>query len=86
MNFKFFSIIFTIITLNSIINGSAAPATALKTCNKTKSWRLDGRMFPRDFTDGNKLKFVAFLQSSCPFCRTQAKKYYSINSSSTKSD
>ena len=45
----------------------------LNICQRTSTWRLSGKTFPKDFPA--RVKFVALLRASCGFCRVQAVKY-----------
>ena len=46
-------------------------SVSLRACQKTPSWRLSGRSFPKAFS--NHIKLVALLRASCGFCVSQAK-------------
>ncbi|CAF1002965.1 unnamed protein product [Brachionus calyciflorus] len=44
---------------------------SLKLCERSPKWSLNGKTFPYDFKSNFKL--LAFLKTSCSFCRKQAK-------------
>ena len=46
--------------------------SSLNICDRTPRWRLSGQRFPADFS--GKLKLIALLAASCPFCRKQTKR------------
>ena len=62
---KFFLLLFLIGVL--VLHSS----DSLKLCKRSPSWRLSGKVFPRDFY--GQVKLIALLKASCPFCRQQAR-------------